>query len=91
MITVHKDENIHKNAYGQRRWSLPNSIDNSDYVPEEASPQIQIEGIIIAYLNNTFFEEVRKSYTQEKICRISFQLLSEESKDKFLIHSLDEI
>ncbi|MBW0565772.1 hypothetical protein O181_105487 [Austropuccinia psidii MF-1] len=42
MTIVHKDWNIHKNAYGLSRWPLPNNIDNPAYVPEEASPQIPI-------------------------------------------------
>ncbi|MBW0590601.1 hypothetical protein O181_130316, partial [Austropuccinia psidii MF-1] len=45
MTIVHKDGNIHKNADGLSRWPLPNNIDNSAYVPEEASPQIPIVGI----------------------------------------------
>ncbi|MBW0555507.1 hypothetical protein O181_095222 [Austropuccinia psidii MF-1] len=45
MTIVHKDGNIHKIADGLRRWPLPNNIDNPAYVPEEASPQIPIEGI----------------------------------------------
>ncbi|MBW0587120.1 hypothetical protein O181_126835 [Austropuccinia psidii MF-1] len=38
------------------RWPLPNNIDNPPYVPEEAFPQIPIEGISVTDLNNTFFE-----------------------------------
>ncbi|MBW0512396.1 hypothetical protein O181_052111 [Austropuccinia psidii MF-1] len=66
MTIVHKDGNIHKNADGLSRWPLPNNIDNPAYVPEEASPQILIEGISVTDLNTTFFEEVRNSYTQDK-------------------------
>ncbi|MBW0523984.1 hypothetical protein O181_063699 [Austropuccinia psidii MF-1] len=54
---VHKDGNIHKNSGGLNRWPLPNNVDNSAYVPEEASPQIPIEGISVTDLNTTFFEE----------------------------------
>ncbi|MBW0542743.1 hypothetical protein O181_082458 [Austropuccinia psidii MF-1] len=61
MTIVHKDGNIHKNADGLRRFPLPDNIDNPAYVPEEASPQIPMEGISIPYLNTTFFEEVRNS------------------------------
>ncbi|MBW0469435.1 hypothetical protein O181_009150 [Austropuccinia psidii MF-1] len=67
---VHKDGNIPKNADALSRWPLPNSIDNRAYVPEEASPQIPIEGISVTDLNTTFFEEVRNRYTQDKNCRI---------------------
>ncbi|MBW0534379.1 hypothetical protein O181_074094 [Austropuccinia psidii MF-1] len=44
---VHKAGNIHKNADGLRRWALANTPDNPAYVPLEAEPQIQIEGINI--------------------------------------------
>ncbi|MBW0577607.1 hypothetical protein O181_117322 [Austropuccinia psidii MF-1] len=71
MIIVHKDGNIHKNVDELTRWPLPNNIDNPAYMPEEASPQIPIEGISVTYLNTTFFEEVRSSYTQDK----SFSIL----------------
>ncbi|MBW0584427.1 hypothetical protein O181_124142 [Austropuccinia psidii MF-1] len=66
MTIVHKDVNIHKNADGLSRWPIPDNIDNPAYVPEEASPQIHIEGISVTGLNTTFFEEVRSIYTQEK-------------------------
>ncbi|MBW0582910.1 hypothetical protein O181_122625 [Austropuccinia psidii MF-1] len=88
---VHKDGNIHKNADGLSRWPLPNNIDNPAYVPEEASPQIPIEGISVTDLNTTFFEEVRHSYTQDKNCSILCQLLNKDCKDNSLIHALDEV
>ncbi|MBW0562464.1 hypothetical protein O181_102179 [Austropuccinia psidii MF-1] len=88
---VHKDGNIHKNAEGLSRWPLPNDIDSPAYVPEEDSPQIPIEGISVTDLKNTFFEEVRNSYTQDKNCSILCQLLNKDCKDNSLIHSLDEV
>ncbi|MBW0577762.1 hypothetical protein O181_117477, partial [Austropuccinia psidii MF-1] len=88
---VHKDGNIHKNADGLSKWPLPNNIDNPAYVPEEASPQIPIEGISVTDLNTTFFEEVRNSYTQGKNCSILCQLLNKDCKDNSLIHALDEV
>ncbi|MBW0543334.1 hypothetical protein O181_083049 [Austropuccinia psidii MF-1] len=91
MNIVHKDGNIHKKADGVRRWPLPNDIDSSAYVPEEASPQIPIERISITYLNTTFFEEVRNSYTQNTNCSILCQLLTKYCKYNSLIHALDEI
>ncbi|MBW0581967.1 hypothetical protein O181_121682 [Austropuccinia psidii MF-1] len=91
MTIVHKDGNIHKNADGLSRWPLPNNIDNPAYVPEEASPQIPIEGISVTDLNTTFFEEVRNSYTQDRNCSILCQLLNKDSKDNSLIHALDEV
>ncbi|MBW0541824.1 hypothetical protein O181_081539, partial [Austropuccinia psidii MF-1] len=60
MTIVHKDGNVHKIADGLSRWPLPNNIDNPAYVPEEASPQIPIEGISVTDLNTTFFEETVK-------------------------------
>ncbi|MBW0555080.1 hypothetical protein O181_094795, partial [Austropuccinia psidii MF-1] len=57
MTIVHKDGNIHKNADGLSRWPLPNNIYNPAHVPEEASPQIPIEGISVTDLNTNFFEE----------------------------------
>ncbi|MBW0577639.1 hypothetical protein O181_117354 [Austropuccinia psidii MF-1] len=53
---VQKEGNIHKSADGLSRWPLPNNIDNPAYVPEEASPQIPIEGISVTDLKTTFFE-----------------------------------
>ncbi|MBW0524883.1 hypothetical protein O181_064598 [Austropuccinia psidii MF-1] len=91
MTIVHKDVNVHKNSDGLRRSPVPNDIDNSAYVPEEASPQIPREGISVTDLNTTFSEEVRDSYTQDKNCSILFQLLSKDCKDNSLIHALDEV
>ncbi|MBW0559527.1 hypothetical protein O181_099242 [Austropuccinia psidii MF-1] len=54
MTIVHKDENINKIADGLSRWPLPNHIDNPAHVPEEASPQVSIEGINFTDLNTTF-------------------------------------
>ncbi|MBW0583085.1 hypothetical protein O181_122800 [Austropuccinia psidii MF-1] len=91
MTIVHKDGNIHKNADGLSIWPLANDIDNPAYVPEEASPQIPIEGISVTDLNTTFFEEVRNSYTQDNNCSILYQLLNKDCKDNSLIHALDEV
>ncbi|MBW0559121.1 hypothetical protein O181_098836 [Austropuccinia psidii MF-1] len=89
MTIVHKDGNIDKNADGLSRWPLPNNIDSSAYVPEEASPPIPIEGISATDLNTTFFEEVRNSYTQDNNCSILCHLLTKDFKDNSLIHALD--
>ncbi|MBW0504617.1 hypothetical protein O181_044332 [Austropuccinia psidii MF-1] len=87
MTIVHKDGNINKNADGLRRWSLPNNIHNTAYVPEEASPQIPIEGISVTFVNTTFFEEVGNSYTKDTNCSILCQLLTKDCKDNSLIHA----
>ncbi|MBW0568871.1 hypothetical protein O181_108586 [Austropuccinia psidii MF-1] len=91
MNISHKDGNINKNADGLSRWPLLNNIDNASYLPQEASPQIPIEGISVTDLNSTFFEEVRNSYTQDKNCSILCQLLNKDCKENSLIHALDEV
>ncbi|MBW0579193.1 hypothetical protein O181_118908 [Austropuccinia psidii MF-1] len=91
MTIVHKDGNIHKNADGLSRWSLPNNIDNPAYVPKEASPQTPIEGISFTYLNTTFFENIRSNYTQDNNLSMLCQLLNKTVKDHSLIHDLDDI
>ncbi|MBW0553595.1 hypothetical protein O181_093310 [Austropuccinia psidii MF-1] len=91
MTIVHKDVNIHKNEDLLSIWPLKNNIYNPYYVPEEAFPQLPIEGISVTDLNTTFFEEVKNSYTQDRNCSILFQLLTKDHKDKSLIHALDEI
>ncbi|MBW0483553.1 hypothetical protein O181_023268 [Austropuccinia psidii MF-1] len=83
--------NINRDADRLNRFSLPNDVENPDFVPEESSPQIPMKLIIITDLNTTFFKEVRDSYTQDINFSILFQLLSKSSKDNSLIHSLDEI
>ncbi|MBW0568901.1 hypothetical protein O181_108616 [Austropuccinia psidii MF-1] len=91
MTIVHKDGNIHKNVDVLRIWPSQINIDNPAYVPEEASPQIPIEGISVTDLNTTFVEEVRNSYDQDTNCRILCQLLNKDCKDNSLIHALKEI
>ncbi|MBW0553370.1 hypothetical protein O181_093085 [Austropuccinia psidii MF-1] len=91
MTIAHKDGNIHKIADGLSRWPLPNNINNPAYVPEEASPQIPIEGRNVTDLKTTSFEEVRNSYTQDTNCSILCKLLNKECKDNSLTHALDEV
>ncbi|MBW0552216.1 hypothetical protein O181_091931 [Austropuccinia psidii MF-1] len=91
MTIVQKDWNIHKNADGLSTWTLPNNIDNTASVAEEAPQQIPIEGISVTDLNTTFFEEVRNSYTQDNSCSIICRLLTKDFKDHSLIHALEEV
>ncbi|MBW0548612.1 hypothetical protein O181_088327 [Austropuccinia psidii MF-1] len=91
MSIFHKDGNVHKNADRLGRWPLPNDNDNPAYVPEEAVPQIPIEGISVTDLNTTLFEEVRNSYTQDRNCSILCQLLNKDCKETSQIHDLDEV
>ncbi|MBW0530700.1 hypothetical protein O181_070415 [Austropuccinia psidii MF-1] len=71
---VQKDGNIHKDLDGLSRWPLPNNIDNPAYVPEDASPQIPIEGFSVTVMKTALFEEVRNSYSHDRNCSILFQL-----------------
>ncbi|MBW0547809.1 hypothetical protein O181_087524 [Austropuccinia psidii MF-1] len=89
MTIVHKEGNIHKNADGMNIWPLKNNNDNPSYVPEEASPQIPIEGISVTDLNTAFCEEVRNRYTQDKNFGILCQLLTKEGKDSYLMNYLN--
>ncbi|MBW0515950.1 hypothetical protein O181_055665 [Austropuccinia psidii MF-1] len=67
MKLFHKDGNINKNADGLSRWPLPNNMGNPAYVPEEADPQLPIEGISVTALNTTFVEEVKNVTLRIKI------------------------
>ncbi|MBW0540552.1 hypothetical protein O181_080267 [Austropuccinia psidii MF-1] len=89
MTIVHKHGKIHRNADGPRRWPLTNEIKNPSYVPEEAYPQIQREGMSVTDLNTTLLEEIRNSYTQDTNCRILFQSITKHFIDNSLIHALD--
>ncbi|MBW0569478.1 hypothetical protein O181_109193 [Austropuccinia psidii MF-1] len=91
MNIVHKAGDIHKNADGLGRRALANTLDNPSYVPLEAEPQIPIEGIKITDIGTELFEEVRKSYKQEKNCHILTSLLDKDCKDTDLANSLDEV
>ncbi|MBW0585103.1 hypothetical protein O181_124818 [Austropuccinia psidii MF-1] len=91
MTIVQKAGKTHKNAYGPSRWSLANTPDSPAYSPLEAEPQIPIEGIKITDIGTEFFEEVRDSYKQDKICNILTFLLDKDFKDQYLVNSLDEV
>ncbi|MBW0529320.1 hypothetical protein O181_069035 [Austropuccinia psidii MF-1] len=81
MTIVHKEGKIHKNADGLSRWALANTPDTSSYVPLEAEPQIKIEGVEMSDIGTEVFEEVRKSYKQDKNCHILTSLLDKDCKD----------
>ncbi|MBW0477703.1 hypothetical protein O181_017418 [Austropuccinia psidii MF-1] len=85
MTIVHKVGNIHKNADELRRWALANTPDNSTCVPFKAEPQIPIKGIKIFDIGTEFFEEVRKSYKQDKNFYILKSLLDKEFNNKDLV------
>ncbi|MBW0477597.1 hypothetical protein O181_017312 [Austropuccinia psidii MF-1] len=89
MTIVHNAGNIHKNAYGLSRWALANTPDNPAYVPLEAEPQIPIEGIKITDIGTELFEKVRESHKQNKNHCILTSLLDKDSKDTYLVNSLD--
>ncbi|MBW0546371.1 hypothetical protein O181_086086 [Austropuccinia psidii MF-1] len=81
MNIVHKSANIHKNADGLSRWAVANTPDNPAYVPFEAEPQIPIEGINITDIGTELFEDIRKSYKQDKNCHILTYVLDKDCKD----------
>ncbi|MBW0531696.1 hypothetical protein O181_071411 [Austropuccinia psidii MF-1] len=87
---VHKAGNIHKNSDGLSRWGLPNTSENSAYVPKSAEPQIPIEGINITDVGTEFFEEFRESYKQDKNYHILTALFDKYFKDKSFSNSLDD-
>ncbi|MBW0468777.1 hypothetical protein O181_008492 [Austropuccinia psidii MF-1] len=89
MTIVHKAGNIHKNTDGRSRLDLANTPDNPAYFPLEEEPQIPIEGIDITDIGNEFFEEVRKSYKQDKNFHILTSLLDKYCKHTALASSLD--
>ncbi|MBW0481126.1 hypothetical protein O181_020841 [Austropuccinia psidii MF-1] len=89
MTTVHKAGNIHNNVEGLSRWALTNTTDNPSYVPVNAEPKIQIEGIKITDVQTEFFEKVMKIYKQDKNCHILTSLLYKDCKDIAFANSLD--
>ncbi|MBW0579754.1 hypothetical protein O181_119469 [Austropuccinia psidii MF-1] len=90
MTIVHQAGNINKNSDGLSRWELPNTPDNTAYVPTGAEHQIPIEGINITDIGTKFFE-VRESYKVDKKCHILTSLLDKDCKDAALANSLDDI
>ncbi|MBW0552473.1 hypothetical protein O181_092188 [Austropuccinia psidii MF-1] len=70
MTIFHKARNTYKNSDGLSRWALANTSYNPAYVPLEAEPQIPIEGINTTDIGTECFEQVSKSYKQDKNCHI---------------------
>ncbi|MBW0555442.1 hypothetical protein O181_095157 [Austropuccinia psidii MF-1] len=91
MTIVYKAGNTHNDADGLSRWALPNTPDNSAYLPTGAKPQIPIKGINITDFGTEFFEEVRDSYKVDNNCHICTSLLDKDCKDAALADSLDDI
>ncbi|MBW0495472.1 hypothetical protein O181_035187 [Austropuccinia psidii MF-1] len=90
MTIVHKGGNIQKNADRLSRGEFANTTDNPAYVPLEAEPQIQMEGINITDTVTELFEEVRESYKEDRNCRILTSLLDKDCRDTSLVKELDE-
>ncbi|MBW0518180.1 hypothetical protein O181_057895 [Austropuccinia psidii MF-1] len=90
MTIAHKAVNIHKSADGPSRWALDNTPDIPACLPLEEEPQIPIEGINITGIGTEFFEEVRKSYKQDKNFHILTSFLDKDCKDTSLVNALDE-
>ncbi|MBW0524929.1 hypothetical protein O181_064644 [Austropuccinia psidii MF-1] len=91
MTIVHKAHNIHKNSDGLSRWALPDTPDNTAYVPSNAETQIPIEGINITDVVTELFEEVRESYKQDKNFHILTSLSEKDCKYAALTNSLYNI
>ncbi|MBW0471899.1 hypothetical protein O181_011614 [Austropuccinia psidii MF-1] len=91
MTIVHKDGNIHKNVDILSRWALTNKPEKPAYVPENAEPQIPIEGTNITDVGTELFEEFRESYKQDKHFHILTSLLEKACKDTSLANYLDDI
>ncbi|MBW0516456.1 hypothetical protein O181_056171 [Austropuccinia psidii MF-1] len=72
-------------------WALPNTPENSAYVPTGVEPQIPIEGINITDVGTEFFEEVKDIYKPDKNCHILTSLLDKNCKDAALANSLGYI
>ncbi|MBW0577539.1 hypothetical protein O181_117254 [Austropuccinia psidii MF-1] len=77
MTIVHKDGNLHNNAYGLGRWESPNTPDNPAYVPTSAEPHIPIEGINIIDVGTELIEKLET--TINNICVVIFLLLHLEN------------
>ncbi|MBW0479134.1 hypothetical protein O181_018849 [Austropuccinia psidii MF-1] len=69
---------------------ISNYPDSPEYVPLEVEQQIRIEGISITDIGTEFFEEVSKSYKQDKNFHILRSLVDKDCKDTDLLSSFDE-
>ncbi|MBW0502484.1 hypothetical protein O181_042199 [Austropuccinia psidii MF-1] len=78
MTIVHKAGNIQSNSDDVSRWELPNTPENSEYVPASAELQIPIEGTNITDVGTEFFGEVRESYKKDKNCHILTSILEKK-------------
>ncbi|MBW0593234.1 hypothetical protein O181_132949 [Austropuccinia psidii MF-1] len=91
MTIVYKARNVHKNADGLSRWAVPKTPEIPAYFPENAEPQITIEGINITDVEIELFQEARDSYKQDSNFHILTYLLDKYLKDaswKKLLHNL---
>ncbi|MBW0568964.1 hypothetical protein O181_108679 [Austropuccinia psidii MF-1] len=52
-----------KNADGLSRWALPNTPENTAWVPQE---EHHIEGICVTDIGTEFFNQVKESYEMDK-------------------------
>ncbi|MBW0534769.1 hypothetical protein O181_074484 [Austropuccinia psidii MF-1] len=81
---VHKSGDINNNSDGLRICELSNTPENTSYVPEDAEPQIPIEGSDITYLGSEFFDEVIEDYKQDNNCHILTSLLGKYGEYSFI-------
>ncbi|MBW0518891.1 hypothetical protein O181_058606 [Austropuccinia psidii MF-1] len=91
MAIGHKAGKTQSNSYGLSIWALSNTPDNPAYVPENADPQIPIEGTNITDVGTESFEEVRESYKKDENHHILTSLPEKECKFAALDNYLDDI
>ncbi|MBW0468070.1 hypothetical protein O181_007785 [Austropuccinia psidii MF-1] len=91
MNIVHEAENIHIETDGLRRWAFPNTLENHAYVPKNAEPEIQAEGINITAVGIELFKKVRESYKKNKNCNRLTSVLDKNLQYAALVMSLDDI
>ncbi|MBW0470388.1 hypothetical protein O181_010103 [Austropuccinia psidii MF-1] len=88
MTIIFKSGNIHKNAYGLRRWALANTPENPAWVPQE---EHHIEGICVTDIGTEFFNKAKEIYKMDENCHILFQISMKDFKYKSLSSKIDEV
>ncbi|MBW0526760.1 hypothetical protein O181_066475 [Austropuccinia psidii MF-1] len=91
MTIAHKAGSIKKNADGFSRWELLKKPENPTNFPENAEPQITIEGINITDIGTESFEEVRESYKKDNKLHILAYVLDKDCKYTALSNSSEDI
>ena len=90
MTIVHREGNIHKNADGLSRWSLPNDSNNPAYDAESLERELPIMGIHVSDLANGFWETVIESYSSNQNTVKLVEILKSKFKNLDLSQTLEE-